>query len=138
MSHCISWYLAASGNPFMQSIGALIKTALAASFQSSAPTDDPKRAVLAVEQHARIADAIFRRDPQGAADAMMFVIQQGWTNIGGRSSELARLSTENFSLPLPAIAASMPKSSGEQGRSGDSSGVRRARPSPAVVGDTSS
>ena len=91
--------LAASGNPFMRSIGALIRTALAASFASSAPTDDPKRADLAVDQHASIVEAIARRDPQAAADAMMFVIQQGWVNIGGRLDQLARLRVESFTLP---------------------------------------
>ena len=94
--------LAASGNPFMQSIGALIRTALAASFTSSAPTDDPQRAVAAVEQHAAIVDAIDRRDPPAAADAMMFVIRQGWVNIGGRLDQLAQASMDSFTMPAPA------------------------------------
>ena len=90
--------LAMSDNPFMQSIGALIRTALAASFTSSAPTDDPQRADQAVEQHATIVEAIARRDPQAAADAMMYVIQQGWLNIGGQLDDLARLAVTNFAL----------------------------------------
>ncbi len=98
--------LAASGNPFMQSIGALIRTALAASFASSAPTDDPQRAAQAVDQHATIVEAIARRDPQAAADAMMFVIQQGWVNIGGRVDQLARLTVDSFALPVTSAKGS--------------------------------
>lgn len=98
--------LTASGNPFMQSIGALIRTALAASFASSAPTDDPDRAAVAVDEHATIVDAIARRDPQSAADAMMFVIQRGWLNIGGRLDPLARLRAETFTfVDAPAVNA---------------------------------
>ena len=97
--------LAMSDNPFMQSIGALIRTALAASFTSSAPTDDPQRADQAVAQHATIVEAIARRDPQAAADAMMFVIQQGWINIGGHLDDLARLAVTNFAIRADGGAA---------------------------------
>lgn len=90
--------LTVSGNPFMQSIGSLIRTALSASFASSAPTDDPQRADQAVAQHATIVEAIARRDPQAAADAMMFVIQQGWMNIGGQLDDLAQLTVKDFRL----------------------------------------
>lgn len=96
--------LTASGNPFMQSIGALIRTALAASFTSSAPTDDPRRAAQAVEEHSTIVEAIARRDAQAAADAMMFVIRRGWLNIGGRLHPLARLKAESFTLAVAPAA----------------------------------
>ena len=88
--------LAASGNPFMQSIGALIQTALSASFTSSSPTDDARRAATAVEQHAAIVDAIAAGEAQAAFDAMMFVIRQGWINIGGRHEPLARAETDRY------------------------------------------
>ena len=98
--------LTASRNPFMQSIGALIRTALAASFTSSAPTDDPDRASGAVVQHADVAEAIARGDAQEAADAMMVVIRQGWFNNGGTLDGLARLDMQSFALPDIATASS--------------------------------
>ena len=91
--------LAASANPFMQSIGALIQTALSASFTSSAPTDDARRAADAVRQHAAIVDAIAARESQAAFDAMMFVIRQGWINIGGRHEPLAHAETDQYVVP---------------------------------------
>lgn len=91
--------LTASANPFMRSIGALIRTALAASFASSAPSDDPRRAERAVAQHAAIVEAIARGQPQEAADAMMTVIRQGWLNTGCRTVRpLAALSTGWFDM----------------------------------------
>lgn len=98
--------LAASGNPFMHSIGALIRTALAASFTSSAPTDDPARARLAVEQHAEIVQAIAARDSQKAADAMMLVIGQGWHNNGGMLDPLVGLDMRVFAMPSQASPSS--------------------------------
>ncbi len=95
--------LSASGNPFMHSIGALIRTALAASFTSSAPTDDPERANCAVSQHADIAEAIAEGDSQKSAEAMMLVIRQGWINIGGRLGPLAQLDLQHFA----AVASSV-------------------------------
>lgn len=103
--------LAASGNPFMRSIGALIRTALAASFSSSAPTSDPARAEIAVSQHARIAETIAARDPQGAADAMMVVIGQGWLNNGGRLDDLAQITTTSF---LGSGRDTLPAAGGER------------------------
>ena len=92
--------LAMSGNPFMQSIGAMIETALAASFSFSAPTDDPERACAAIDQHAAIVEAIARREPQTAFDAMMNVIHQGWMNIGGSHEPLARAIVERYVVPV--------------------------------------
>ncbi len=97
--------LAASGNPFMQSIGALIRTALAASFTSSTPTDDPARARIAVAQHADIVEAIADGDPQKAADSMMLVIAQGWRNNGGTLDPLVRLDMRLFAMPGEAAAS---------------------------------
>ena len=95
--------LEASGNPFMRSIGAAIATALAASFARSAPTDDPALVSLAHRQHAAIADAVIRRDPQAAADAMMTVIRQGWSYSGGtgrRGSPASRSGTTSVGRTL--------------------------------------
>jgi len=88
--------LEATGNPFLRSIGAAISTALAASFARSAPTDDEGRIELAARQHHAIADAIRRREPQAAAEAMIAVIRQGWAYSGGQPPPLATLSVEDF------------------------------------------
>jgi DNA-binding FadR family transcriptional regulator len=73
--------LEASGNPMMQSIGGLIRTALAASFSLSAPTTGLAMIRQAHRQHAALADCIRNREPQAAADAMIVVINQGWSNF---------------------------------------------------------
>lgn len=70
--------LEASGNPFMQSLGALINTTLTASFMLSAPTAEPELSEKVRQQHLRVAEAVANRDPQGASDAMLAVIHQGW------------------------------------------------------------
>ena len=89
-----------SGNPFMHSLAALIGTALSASFTLSAPTEAPEMSSLVYRQHKAIVDAIERRDPQGASDAMMTVIKQGWTNYCGASTtKLAVLEVAAFSAP---------------------------------------
>ena len=88
--------LEASGNPFMQSIGAAIATALAASFRASAPSDDPALARIAHTQHFGIATAVMAQDPQAAADAMMAVIRQGWTFSGAPGRRLATLDVQDF------------------------------------------
>ncbi|GAB0114606.1 GntR family transcriptional regulator [Acidisoma sp. C75] len=74
--------LDASGNPFLQSIGALIRTALAAAFSISAPTDDAQRQTLSEAGHVAIAEAIAVGDPSAAARAMSAVIEDGWASIG--------------------------------------------------------
>ena len=77
--------LDASGNPFMRSIGALIATALAASFTLSAPTDSAELTANAYRQHGAIVEAIAAQSPQAATDAMLEVIRQGWTTYSGLS-----------------------------------------------------
>ena len=74
--------LAASGNPLMQSIGAVIEAALLAALRRSAPTDDPKRHAQSVAKHRRIADAIAARDGAAASAAMSAVIREGAINGG--------------------------------------------------------
>lgn len=89
--------LDASGNPFLQSIGALIRTALAASFSISAPTDDSTRLVNSWAGHMAIADAIAAQDPTAAARAMTVVIEDGWATIGGVSnSPLTEVSLREY------------------------------------------
>jgi DNA-binding FadR family transcriptional regulator len=71
---------AASGNPFMRSVGAIIEAALMASFVDTAPVDDLGRQQHSAEWHAAIVEAIARRDSNGAARAMTFVIEYGRQN----------------------------------------------------------
>ncbi len=99
--------LAASGNPFMQSFGAVIRTALAASFSSSAPASDPERARVAIEEHVAIVEAIAAQRPRAAAEAMEAVIRTGWRNVGGIVGQpLAGLSVAAFG-PMATGRAAM-------------------------------
>jgi DNA-binding FadR family transcriptional regulator len=74
--------LDASGNLMMRSIGAVIGAALAASFRRSAPTDSVDALHRSHRHHCAITEAIRARDPGAAADAMMTVIEDGWSMIG--------------------------------------------------------
>jgi DNA-binding FadR family transcriptional regulator len=69
--------LAASGNPLMHAIGAVIEAALVAALRRSAPTDDPQRHAMSVVKHRRIYDAIAARDEAAASAAMIAVIREG-------------------------------------------------------------
>ncbi len=71
---------AASGNPFMRSVGAIIEAALMASFVNSAPVSDTARQQNSTEEHAAIVEAIARGDAPGAAAAMTSVIEEGRKN----------------------------------------------------------
>lgn len=68
---------AASDNPFMRAIGAIIEAALMATFVDSAPVDDQQRQQRSAEDHAAIVEAIARGDAKGAARAMTSVIETG-------------------------------------------------------------
>jgi DNA-binding FadR family transcriptional regulator len=72
-----------SGNPFMRSIGALISTALTASFTHSAPTESVAESAHVQRLHLDVVDAIEFRDAQRASDAMTKVILQGWIRYSG-------------------------------------------------------
>lgn len=86
-----------SGNPFMQSLSALIGTALTASFTLSAPIADPELGASVYLQHMAIVDAIEAADPQRASEAMMTVIRQGWINYSGmNSTHVATLDIATF------------------------------------------
>lgn len=74
--------LAASGNPLMQSIGAVIEAALLAALRRSAPTDNPQRHAASVAKHRRISEAIAARDEAAASAAMTAVIREGAMNGG--------------------------------------------------------
>lgn len=91
--------LESAGNPFLQSIAALIRTALLASFSMSAPGEDDDADVQAQHDHVTLAKLIAAGDAQGAADAMMTVIRKGWTNLGG--DDPAELATLHLAEPAP-------------------------------------
>lgn len=77
----------ASGNRFMDSLGAVIEAALRASFVLSAPVEPADRArVLAM--HTAIVDAIIARDADGAADAMAGVIVNGLERHGALGTKV--------------------------------------------------
>lgn len=71
---------AASGNPFMRAIGAIIEAALMASFVDSAPVADEGRLRHSTEDHAEIVEAIAAGDATRAAQAMTQVIEDGRRN----------------------------------------------------------
>jgi DNA-binding FadR family transcriptional regulator len=91
--------LESAGNPFLQSIAALIRTALLASFSMSAPREDDGADAQSQKDHGILARVIAAGDPQGAADAMMTVIRTGWTNLGG--DDPAELATLHLAQPVP-------------------------------------
>ncbi|WP_284946178.1 FadR/GntR family transcriptional regulator [Acidisoma cladoniae] len=93
------YILEASSNPFLQSIGALIRTALAASFAISAPNNDRTAESVTHAEHGAVVVAIADRDAQAAADAMIVVIRRGWTNIRGSSDAIiANIAMRDFGL----------------------------------------
>lgn len=72
---------AASGNPLMRSVAALIETALVAAFSLSSPVDRAELHAHTVEAHEAIVDAIEARDAQAAAEAMLGVIAAGYERV---------------------------------------------------------
>jgi DNA-binding FadR family transcriptional regulator len=72
---------AASQNPMMRSLASVIETALLEAFTLSPPTREPRLHRETVEAHARIVDCIETRDPQGAAAAMLAVIDAGYQRV---------------------------------------------------------
>jgi DNA-binding FadR family transcriptional regulator len=68
---------AASGNPFMRSIGAIIDAALTAAFAMISPSDDRERQQEAARNHSAIVEAIARHDAEAARAAMLAVITVG-------------------------------------------------------------
>lgn len=68
---------AAAGNPFLRSISTIIEVALTAVIAISSPVSNAQRLDRSVAAHRAIADAIARRDPEGARDTMRAVIREG-------------------------------------------------------------
>lgn len=89
--------LDASANPFLQSMGAVIETALGVSFALSTPIDRPDRFELSGRQHRAVLDAIVRRDPQAASRAMSACIIQG---AKGAEIHRARASSVDITVKL--------------------------------------
>lgn len=73
----------ASGNAFMHSVGTLIEAALLTSFRLSSPASEPARQQEVATTHLRIVEAIARRDPEAAAQAMRDVILYGQRRTAG-------------------------------------------------------
>ncbi|WP_040849575.1 FadR/GntR family transcriptional regulator, partial [Nitrospirillum viridazoti] len=72
---------AASGNPMMRSLAAVIEAALLASFSLSSPVDETVLQQEVVDSHAAIADAIEAGDSAAAAHAMLAVIDSGFGRL---------------------------------------------------------
>ena len=72
---------AASGNPFMLSVGNLIEAALVTSFKMSSPYGESDRHVATANRHRLIVEAIERKDAEAASAAMEQVIKEGLERI---------------------------------------------------------
>ena len=92
----------AAGNPFLRSISTLIEVALVALFRISSPVDDPARHAGSIAAHRAIADAIARREPDKAREAMRAVIEEGmaWSTAGHKAAAAAK-SPEKAARPRP-------------------------------------
>jgi DNA-binding FadR family transcriptional regulator len=80
----LSFHLAvanAAANPFLRSISTLIEVALVALLRISSPIEDPVRHARSVAAHREIADAIARREPEKAREAMKVVIEEGLEGV---------------------------------------------------------
>lgn len=75
---------AASGNPLFRSFAGVVETALAASFSASSPVGGADIAAN-VARHRAIADAIAAGDGDGAAAAMLNVIDEGLSRVSGKT-----------------------------------------------------
>lgn len=71
----------ASGNVFMHSVGTLIEAALLTTFRLSSPASEPATQRDVSATHLRIVEAIARRDPDAAKQAMRDVILYGQRRI---------------------------------------------------------
>ena len=72
---------AASGNPMIRSVAGVIETALLGAFTLSPPTQSPGLHRETVDAHERIVDRIEAGDGQGAASAMLAVIDAGYSRV---------------------------------------------------------
>lgn len=81
---------AASGNPLFRSIAAVTEAALFAAFSLSSPTESQERHKAVVEGHRAIVDAIEAGDGEGAANAMLAIIDAGFERVSARVDEHRR------------------------------------------------
>ena len=72
---------AASQNPMIRSVAGVIETALLEAFTLSPPTRAPDLHHETVEAHARIVERIVAHDEEGAAQAMLAVIDAGYQRV---------------------------------------------------------
>jgi len=91
--------LEASGNPFLQSIGSVIGAALATSFTISSPVSSDDRFREVMRQHQAVFDAIEKRRPADASDAMAALILQAAerVQIKHNASSVAEIQVHAFS-----------------------------------------
>lgn len=80
---------AASRNPMIRSMAAVIQAALMEAFTVSPPVDRPELHAETVAAHARIVDCIAAGDAQGAAAAMRAVIQSGVDRVAREGRPVA-------------------------------------------------
>ena len=73
----------ASGNPFMESISALVEVALTAMFTISSPVHSAEQLAGTAAAHGRIAAAIEAGDVDEAREAMRAVISDGFARAAG-------------------------------------------------------
>ena len=71
----------ASGNPLIRSMASVIETALVASFAHSSPVDSPADHQASLAGHRAVVVAIASGDAQGAARALLEVIELGVSRI---------------------------------------------------------
>ena len=71
----------ASGNPLIRSMASVIETALVASFAHSSPVDSPADHQASLAGHRAVVEAIASGDAQGAARALLEVIELGVSRI---------------------------------------------------------
>lgn len=81
---------AASKNPLMRSLAAVIEAVLLASFSMSSPLERRERQEEVTDAHERIVDAIVAHDADAAAAAMLNVIDIGLERIEGEARKARR------------------------------------------------
>jgi DNA-binding FadR family transcriptional regulator len=71
----------ASGNPFMRSMGGVIRAALRASFLLLAPVSEHEREIT-IDAHERLVDAVENKNSEAASAAMANLIFNGINRLG--------------------------------------------------------
>jgi len=77
---------AASQNPMIRSVAGVIETALLEAFTLSPPTQAPDLHHETVQAHVRIVERIAEQDEEGAAQAMLAVIDAGYQRVEAERS----------------------------------------------------